>query len=70
MSTQPSDFSSDSVTFWLSLTTAPFLLGIIGIYAMGQTLSDWGKASEDIFLGEKSPFLHIPESNPTTSPPD
>ncbi|MBI4782577.1 MAG: hypothetical protein HY785_14850 [Oscillatoriophycideae cyanobacterium NC_groundwater_1537_Pr4_S-0.65um_50_18] len=45
---------------FLSLSTVPLLLVVLGSKALAQALNEWGQASEEIFRGDRLPVLHIP----------
>ncbi len=47
--------------FFLSLATAPTLLGILALGAVSSWLQTTGIASEEVFRGERLPVLHFPE---------
>ena len=46
----------------LSLATAPVLLGIVSIQAVGSWLQAAGVASEEVFRGDRLPVLHFPDT--------
>ncbi len=49
--------------FWLSLSTAPLLLGILSEKALAQWLQTAGEASEEILRGDRLPILPFPHSS-------
>ena len=49
--------------FWLSLSTAPVLLGILSEKALTQWLQTAGEASEEILRGDRLPILPFPHSS-------
>ncbi len=57
------NYSSISPTVWLSLATSSFLLGLVAVRALGQTIGELSQASEEIFRGDRLPILHVPKSN-------
>lgn len=48
-------------TLWVSLATIPMLLGILAARSLAENLSELGRASEEIFRGERLPILNFPE---------
>ncbi len=48
--------------FLLSLATAPVLLGVVSIEAIGSWLQAAGVASEEVFRGDRLPVLHFPDT--------
>lgn len=48
--------------FFLSLATAPMLLGILSAQAVFSWLQTAGIASEEVFRGDRLPILHVPNS--------
>jgi hypothetical protein len=46
----------------LSLTTAPFLFGMVAVKSLARRLEEIGQASEEVFRGDRLPVLHVPES--------
>lgn len=59
--------SRGDTTYWsstmvVSIVTGPFLVGLIGIRAIADGLTQLGLASEELFRGERLPILHtIPD---------
>ncbi|WP_293070840.1 MULTISPECIES: hypothetical protein [unclassified Moorena] len=47
--------------FFVSLGTAPMLLGILSIQAIGSWLETTGISSEEVFRGERLPVLPFPD---------
>jgi hypothetical protein len=43
----------------LSLSTAPFLLALLGSRAITRVLQEAGQASEELFRGDRLPVLKI-----------
>lgn len=56
------------IELFLSLATAPLLIGVVAGQAMGTWLQAIGLNSEEVFRGDRLPVLHFPESNPTEDP--
>ena len=52
-----------SSTNWLSLVTGPCLLTVIGAQSLLETLVEVGKASEEVFRGERLPVLKFPDNH-------
>ena len=48
-----------SVDMLLSLATGPLLLGAIAAESLARTLTEVGKASEEVFRGDRLPVLKI-----------
>jgi hypothetical protein len=48
-------------SLWLSLATTPFLLGIVAVRSLTQSLIELGQASEEVFRGDRLPILNFPE---------
>jgi hypothetical protein len=68
MKSSSSNFSPDP-NLLISVATLPVLMGLIGGRMMSQTLIDLGRASEEIFRGDRLPVLHFstaayPPTNP------
>jgi hypothetical protein len=53
------------IELFLSLATAPLLVGVVAGQAVGTWLQAIGVNSEEVFRGDRLPVLHFPESNPT-----
>jgi|GEM_PF-416350 len=54
-------FSSQiSPEIWLSLATAPVLVGIWGVQQLSGWLQTAGIFSEEVFRGDRLPVLHFP----------
>ncbi|MGK7873871.1 MAG: hypothetical protein AB4426_11330 [Xenococcaceae cyanobacterium] len=51
----------ESSTILLSLATTPFILGMLAVQSLAQTLIEVGQASEEVFRGDRLPILHIPD---------
>jgi hypothetical protein len=51
----------------LSLTTAPFLLVLIGSKALSELLKEAGQATEEIFRGDRLPILKISHLEPRSN---
>jgi len=49
--------------FLLSLSTAPFLLVLIGSKALTELVKEMGQASEEVFRGDRLPILKISNSD-------
>ncbi|MBR8829651.1 MAG: hypothetical protein N5P05_001399 [Chroococcopsis gigantea SAG 12.99] len=45
------------VNVWLSLATAPFLLGYLGVKNAQEWLIKFGESSEEVFRGERLPLI-------------
>jgi hypothetical protein len=50
----------------LSLTTVPLLIGIKVLENIGENLIELGKASEEIFRGDRLPVLEVREQEDRT----
>ncbi len=48
-------------TIWLSLVTSPFILGFLAVSFLSETLTQLGRASEELFRGTRLPLLHFPD---------
>jgi hypothetical protein len=44
----------------LSIATSPFILGILLLYLLSEFMTEFGKASEEIFRSERLPILNFP----------
>lgn len=51
-------------TVWLSVATSPFILGLVALRSLEQTLLEASQLSEEIFRGDRLPILHVPNSPP------
>lgn len=49
------------VNWWLSLSTAPFVLTYLGVQSLSHWLIEMGQASEEVFRGDRLPILNSPE---------
>jgi hypothetical protein len=58
------NYSSVSPGVWLSVATTPFLLGLVTLRSLEQTLLEASRVSEEIFRGDRLPILHLPNSLP------
>ncbi len=47
---------------WLSLAVSPFFLTYLGIRSIHEWSIEVGKASEELFRGDRLPVLRIPET--------
>jgi hypothetical protein len=59
---RPLAASSPEVTLMVSLATAPFLLGLLGSRALETLIQELGKASEELFRGDRLPVLPLREN--------
>lgn len=59
---EESKYSSQSSKIILSILSPPFLLTIIAIENLQKSLIDMGKASEEVFRGERLPILNSPRN--------
>lgn len=50
-----------SPTLLVSLATAPFILGLSAIEHLTENLIEIGRASEEVFRGDRLPILNFPE---------
>ncbi len=48
------------LNLWLSLATAPFLLGYLGVKTASEWLIELGESSEEVFRGERLPIINWP----------
>ncbi len=53
-----------SNTIWLSIVTGPCLLTVMTAQSLLENLQEVGKASEEVFRGERLPILKFPENQP------
>lgn len=60
--------SEPSIELFLSLATAPLLVGVVAGRAIGTWLQAVGINSEEVFRGDRLPVLHCPESDQTENP--
>jgi hypothetical protein len=44
----------------LSIATSPFIFSILCLYYLTQLMTEFGKASEEIFRSERLPILNFP----------
>ncbi|MEL6929230.1 MAG: hypothetical protein AAFO95_11390 [Cyanobacteria bacterium J06600_6] len=44
----------------LSIATSPFILSILCLYLLAEFMTEFGKASEEIFRSERLPILNFP----------
>jgi hypothetical protein len=51
-------------TIWLSLVTSPFIIGFLAVSFLSETLTQLGRASEELFRGTRLPVLHFPDFEP------
>ncbi len=47
-------------TVWLSITTGPMLIALMVAQSFGEGLQELGKASEEVFRGDRLPLLNFP----------
>jgi hypothetical protein len=52
--------SAESTAFWVSLATAPMLAGLWGAQALLNSTVQLGRASEELFRGDRLPILNFP----------
>jgi|GEM_PF-2927318 len=45
----------------LSLATSPFIISILTLYLLVDFMTEFGKASEEIFRSERLPMLNFPD---------
>lgn len=50
-----------SAPIWVSLATSPFLIGVLTARSLTQALIELGKASEEVFRGDRLPILNFPD---------
>ncbi|NJO93677.1 MAG: hypothetical protein HC820_03650 [Hydrococcus sp. RM1_1_31] len=50
-----------SAPIWVSLATSPFLIGVLTVRSLTQTLIELGEASEEVFRGDRLPILNFPD---------
>lgn len=60
----PKNSSPLTPTIWLSLVTSPFILGFLALNFLSETLTQLGRASEELFRGTRLPVLHFPDFEP------
>ncbi|MEY2856206.1 MAG: hypothetical protein RLZZ74_515 [Cyanobacteriota bacterium] len=52
---------TDLISFLgLSIATSPFIFSILCVYFLTELLTEFGKASEEIFRSERLPTLNFP----------
>lgn len=52
---------TDLISFLgLSIATSPFMFGILFLYLLAEFMTEFGKASEEIFRSERLPTLNFP----------
>lgn len=44
----------------LSIATSPFIFSILLLYFLSEFMTEFGKASEEIFRSERLPILNFP----------
>ncbi|MBW4648837.1 MAG: hypothetical protein KME06_09055 [Kastovskya adunca ATA6-11-RM4] len=59
----PTSTSQFPTEFLLSLATGSLLLGIVGAKATYSLIEELGKASEEVFRGDRLPMLNFPDSH-------
>lgn len=52
--------SAESTALWVSLATAPMLASIWGAQALLNSTVQLGRASEELFRGDRLPILNFP----------
>ncbi|MEL6910972.1 MAG: hypothetical protein AAFR62_03910 [Cyanobacteria bacterium J06629_2] len=53
--------SADLIAFLgLSIATSPFIFSILFLYLVAELMTEFGKASEEIFRSERLPTLNFP----------
>lgn len=57
----PTDFK---IFLGLSIATSPFILSILLLYLLSEFMTEFGKASEEIFRSERLPLLNFPNFEP------
>jgi hypothetical protein len=45
----------------LSIATSPFISSILCLYCLTELMTEFGKASEEIFRSERLPSLNFPD---------
>lgn len=58
-STNPSHLS----LLGLSLATSPFIFSILAFYLLSELMTEFGRASEEIFRSERLPILNFTDFN-------
>ncbi|NJL53155.1 MAG: hypothetical protein HC930_14915 [Hydrococcus sp. SU_1_0] len=52
---------TDLISFLgLSIATSPFIFSILCVYLLTELMTEFGKASEEIFRSERLPTLNFP----------
>jgi hypothetical protein len=52
---------TDLISFLgLSIATSPFIFSILCVYFLTELMTEFGKASEEIFRSERLPTLNFP----------
>ena len=56
---------TDLISFLgLSIATSPFIFSILFLYLLTEFMTEFGKASEEIFRSERLPILNFPNFEP------
>ena len=56
---------TDLISFLgLSIATSPFIFSILFLYLVTEFMTEFGKASEEIFRSERLPVLNFPNFEP------
>lgn len=56
--------SPDLLSFLgLSIATSPFIMSILTLYFLAEFMTEFGKASEEIFRSERLPILNLSNFN-------
>lgn len=62
--------TSPSPNLFVSLATAPFLMGVLTVRSISQALIELGEASEEVFRGDRLPILNFPNSPESEQEPN
>jgi hypothetical protein len=60
----PSNSKDFKIFLGLSIATSPFIFSILLLYLLSEFMTEFGKASEEIFRSERLPILNFPNFEP------
>ncbi|MEN9517633.1 MAG: hypothetical protein RLZZ381_221 [Cyanobacteriota bacterium] len=58
---KPNNPTDLKLFFALSIATSPFIFSILLLYLLSELMTEFGKASEEIFRSERLPILYFPD---------
>ena len=56
---KPNNPTDPLAVLGLSIATSPFILGVLCLYFLAESMTEFGKASEEIFRSERLPTLNF-----------